>query len=148
MYVSAANEYSDQAQTDPTAEPVQDAIEQISKRLYSRFRDLDSSGSEMSSSARLVRMKVHGIAREFQRVKIRSQQPENRTWTGDLWLDLESGLIWRARLSVREDAATLVHEDLRWLEITSGRDVPLHELDWRAPAGVGRVDRFPYTLPI
>lgn len=130
--------------TDPRADAIQAALGAIQIALYGRLADLARTNYSVTSF-RETELKVNGGKKRCYHIKLRPGEGETKTWTGELWIDAESALVWRATL-VKEDKNAewpLIQETVSFLEYASGKDVPLEELEWKPPVNAERLSRVP-----
>ena len=146
LYTAAFREFSEQPETDPSTQPIRDVLERFRATLYARFADLAASKPTILSS-RSVQLKLRDRKMDCLHIKLRSADGAARTWSGGIWVDRDSALVWQASMVTRDESAQLVEERVTWQQIVTGPAVPLEELRWQPPPGTERLASFPYTLP-
>jgi hypothetical protein len=148
LYISLFNEYMEVAENAADAEPIHTALLRLHGTLYKRLADLAQTKYVVTSFGD-SEIKAQGQRRKCYHIKFKQPPGEAQPWSGELWIDRNSSLVWRARLFKRSAPGQFLNEEITWEEIASGPDVPAAELDWRPPAdsGILRRPRIPAILP-
>ncbi len=129
---------------DPRAAGIQAALGAIQIALYGRLADLAATKYTVTSFKE-KELKVNGRKRRCHHITLQPGEGEKKNWSGELWIDADSALVWRARLvkQDREAEWPLVEETVTWLETARDKEVPLEELRWKPRADAERLTRIP-----
>ncbi len=136
------------AEGDSASDEFQAVMEHLNRHrglFYQRFADLPEFRPIVTALAPAV-LKVQGRKIECQRLSFQSPPTLGSKWTGEIWVEGESGLVWRSRLKTVRDGWE-VDEDIRWLQIETCTDCSEQIVNWRPPEGTGRVSASPMRLP-
>ena len=141
LFLPESREFAVLKKTDPAADAIQAALGRVQIALYGRFVDLAATNYRITG-VKEAELKIGGQKKRCYHIKLKPGEGEKSTWTAELWIEKDSALVWRATL-VRQDEGERLEETVTWLEIKSGSDVPIAELEWRPPADAKRFERVP-----
>jgi hypothetical protein len=131
------------------AAPLRAALAGYQATLFARFRSLAST-PHVVTSFRAVEFKAGAEKRVGYRVKIQCAECEKAKWTGELWIEQATSLVWRATLSRLEGpGAGRFDEVVEWDEIHLLASPESRTADeaWKPPVDSQRMVHLPAVLP-
>lgn len=146
MYTSAFRKYSEQPGTHSSAGPVLEVLERFRITLHARFADLAAT-EPVIRAAKPAQIKVGASKKDCLRIAFKTPSGLRRGWSGTVWIDRDSAVVWRATMFAQNEHSEIIEEDITWQKIVTGEAVSAEEFDWNPPPGTERIVQFPYRLP-
>ena len=145
LYMQEPKRYYRATREDPASALIEATIANIRHGLYSRWSGLAASEYTAHSLRRGV-VTIERSRYHCYRIDVKSQNPTDGEWSGEVWIDEERSVPRRARLRRMADGA-IMEEDLTWSEMLTGDSVPVHDLHWVPDAAAQVMKTLPPIIP-
>ncbi|HEU0124401.1 MAG TPA: hypothetical protein VFQ91_27980 [Bryobacteraceae bacterium] len=122
-----------------------ESVQQSRNKFHSRFADLAELHPEVKGHKN-ENITVAGKKLKCSRIEVRSPSNLAVPWRGEVLIDVESCLVWRAKLSVAQGGYRL-QEDIQWTAIQACANCGEMISHWAPPPGTMQIERFLQRLP-
>lgn len=145
LYMQEPKRYYRATRDDPGSAQIQATIANIVHGLNSRWSGL----ADWEYTAQTPRRSTVTIERNrfrCYRIGVKSKNPIDGEWSGEMWIDEDQFVLRRARLRRIVEGA-ITEEEVTLNEILTGDSVPVIDLDWAPDAAVQVLKALPHVIP-